>query len=366
MISVDSLPVSRGRIRLRVLRESDARAYAEGARDDAVRRFAHLPEPEYTTESAATMIGEVARRGIDRGVLAVLAIADSISDEFVGSLVLFDVTDEAAEVGFWLSPAARGLGCAGDALAAASDLADRSGLGRLIAKTMPDNDASRKVLTRAGFREVGRSIDATASGATEELITHVRLLRARPELPIVTDRLRLRLHQDEDVPWLHSVYSQTSVTRYLLDSPWTVPDALERVSERKRKDGLDGATGALALVVEKSDGTPVGDVALWSTDAVRGGAEVGWVLDPNHRGHGYAFEAVSAVIEVGFCRYGLHRIAAQMDARNSGSAALAERLGMTREALFRQDWWSKGEWTDTAVYALLAADVCDADRLGEG
>ena len=45
---------------------------------------------------------------------------------------------------------------------------------------------------------------------------------------------------------------------------------------------------------------------------------------------------------------------AQLDARNTASARLCERLGMTLEAHLRQDWWSKGEWTDTLVYGLLA------------
>ena len=29
---------------------------------------------------------------------------------------------------------------------------------------------------------------------------------------------------------------------------------------------------------------------------------------------------------------------------------------MRREAHHRQNWWSKGEWTDTLVYAMLASD----------
>jgi len=29
---------------------------------------------------------------------------------------------------------------------------------------------------------------------------------------------------------------------------------------------------------------------------------------------------------------------------------------MTREAYLREDFWSKGEWTDTIKYGLLASD----------
>lgn len=45
-----------------------------------------------------------------------------------------------------------------------------------------------------------------------------------------------------------------------------------------------------------------------------------------------------------------------MDARNTASARLAERVGMVQEAHFRKNWWSKGEWTDTLIFAQLADD----------
>ncbi|WP_371685103.1 GNAT family N-acetyltransferase [Flaviflexus sp.] len=54
--------------------------------------------------------------------------------------------------------------------------------------------------------------------------------------------------------------------------------------------------------------------------------------------------------------HGCHRIVAEVDARNAASARLAERLGMLKEAHFRQDLCSKGEWTDTFEYAKLSTD----------
>ena len=53
---------------------------------------------------------------------------------------------------------------------------------------------------------------------------------------------------------------------------------------------------------------------------------------------------------------GLHRVVAQMDARNTASARLATAVGMRHEAHMRQDWWNKGEWTDTLVFGRPAED----------
>ncbi|SJM68760.1 GNAT family N-acetyltransferase [Gulosibacter sp. 10] len=174
-------------------------------------------------------------------------------------------------------------------------------------------------------------------------------------LPLATDRLRLRAHESSDAEWLQGVYSQPEVARYLLDEPWTPEDAAKRTEERLVKTDLDSDAAALALVIER-DCTPIGDVLLWLTDVERRIAEVGWVLDPAHGGRGFAREAVAEVLRVAFEHYRLHRVTAQMDARNVASAKLASALGMRQEAHMRQDWWNKGEWTDTLVFAMLAGD----------
>lgn len=172
---------------------------------------------------------------------------------------------------------------------------------------------------------------------------------------LTTSRLTLRTHRATDIDWIQHVYSQPGVARYLLDGPANREDAERRVAERLKRTDLDGEAGALSLVIEHR-GTPVGDVALWWTDRDRRVAETGWLLDPDYGGHGYASEAVRAVLSLAFQNYSTHRVAAQMDARNASSARLAEAVGMRREAHFRQDWWSKGEWTDTLVFGMLATD----------
>jgi RimJ/RimL family protein N-acetyltransferase len=172
---------------------------------------------------------------------------------------------------------------------------------------------------------------------------------------LVTDRLRLRLHRTDDVRALCGIYGREDVARFLLDGPWTLADAERHVADRIGKDGLDGDSGALAVVIDYA-GEVVGDVQLWWTDRDRRTAEIGWVLDPAHGGRGLAREAVSAVLDLAFGRYRAHRVAAQMDARNEASGRLAAAVGMVREAHLRQDWWSKGEWTDTVVYGMLSED----------
>lgn len=50
-----------------------------------------------------------------------------------------------------------------------------------------------------------------------------------------------------------------------------------------------------------------------------------------------------------FEKSNIHRIQANLNARNLSSAKLCKNVGMRREAHFIKDYWNKGEWTDSYV-----------------
>lgn len=172
--------------------------------------------------------------------------------------------------------------------------------------------------------------------------------------PIHTERLVLRTFRVDDVDAMLDYQSRPDVARYLLNEPWTREDALRQVAKRLTGTGLGGPDDVLALAVEL-DGRLIGDVGAWPTDAEAQQGELGWVFHPDVAGNGYATEAVNAVLRHVF-DFGWHRAVAQMDPRNTSSARLARRVGMTLEGTHRSSWWSKGEWTDNWVFALLADD----------
>ena len=183
------------------------------------------------------------------------------------------------------------------------------------------------------------------------------------ELPLTTDRLRLRSYRDSDAEAHLPIYSREDVSRFLLQDPWTAEVAETEIAKRLPRTGLETESRALALVIETADGLDslegsrvIGDIALWLEDGSDEKAEIGWILDPAASGHGFATEAAIAVLNVAFDHYGLHRVFAQMDSRNTASAKLARRIGMREEAHLRKDWWSKGEWTDTLIFGMLASD----------
>ncbi|MEZ5085490.1 MAG: GNAT family N-acetyltransferase [Tessaracoccus sp.] len=180
MLDANLLPLRAERVVLRAMRAADASAYATGTKDTAVRDYAHLPEPEYTEATVTALIRGSIRDGLERGDLAVLTIADPATDEFAGSLVLFGVTDDSVEVGFWVHPDHRGKGLAGASLALAVEFARGSGLTRLTARTVPENQASQSVLESVGFARGEQTHDIAPSGEEVALLHYSRQVAPTP------------------------------------------------------------------------------------------------------------------------------------------------------------------------------------------
>ncbi len=166
-----------------------------------------------------------------------------------------------------------------------------------------------------------------------------------PDLPLRTERLVLRRATGNDLDEMLAYYGDAGVAEHLLHPPFTRRELEDRLRRPETAE-------ALQLVIELH-GKVVGDVVLMLEGPSYDTGELGWVLNPAHAGRGIATEAARALLDLAFEHYGLHRVRAELDARNTRSAALAERLGMTKEAHLRQDSWSKGEWTDTPHYSIL-------------
>lgn len=176
----------------------------------------------------------------------------------------------------------------------------------------------------------------------------------RPDYPLNTARLRLRPFTRGDVDGVFHYRGQDVVARYLFDPPLSREECALAIQLRINQLALDADEDRIVLAVEKADDAAlVGEVSLILRSLEARQGELGWIFDPDHHGRGYAFEAVSTLVDLAFHQADLHRLFARCDAANSPSWRLMERLGMRREAHFREHARIKGAWAEEFHYALL-------------
>lgn len=162
----------------------------------------------------------------------------------------------------------------------------------------------------------------------------------QPSYPIGTERLRLRPYGPGD---LFAMHSREDVVRYLY---WGIQDREQvaaMLERRQTKNALEREGDSLIVAVELPEtGRVIGDVLLhWTSKAHRQG-KIGFVFHPDFHGRGYASEAARVVLQLGFAELDLHRITGRCEAGNVASVRLMERLGMRREAHFRENEFVKG------------------------
>lgn len=176
----------------------------------------------------------------------------------------------------------------------------------------------------------------------------------RPQYPLTTERLRLRPFVRGDVDAVFAYRSREDVARYLFDQAMSREECALAVQQRTLQLALEEEGDRIILAVETlADDILVGELSLiWRSVEARQG-EVGWIFHPDHQGQGYAREASVRLLDLAFGPADLHRVYARCDAANTPSWGLMERLGMRREAHFREHGLFKGGWDEEFYYAML-------------
>ncbi|MCY7402142.1 MAG: GNAT family N-acetyltransferase [Nocardioides sp.] len=172
-----------------------------------------------------------------------------------------------------------------------------------------------------------------------------------PAWPLRTERLELRPFVLADADAFVEAWTSEEWTGLLLSRTQNRSEVVEMV----RRCADPGDRKFIALAVTRA-GEVVGEAMLRLQGTGLSEGEIGWTVLAQHAGRGYATEAAREMLRLAFEHYGLRRVVANLDARNDRSRALCERLGMRLESDKRGDFWSKGGWTDSYEYALLAEE----------
>jgi RimJ/RimL family protein N-acetyltransferase len=145
-----------------------------------------------------------------------------------------------------------------------------------------------------------------------------------------TDRLIARDWRTADAPGAFAIYGRDDVMRWLGPQPRTVVPSVEQM--RVRLDAMAERAAAspdfgLWPLELRESGAVIGAVLLQPLPGT-GQVEIGWHLNPDYWGHGYATEAGRGAAALAFGSLGLDRLVAVVDPDNVRSLAVCRRLGM--------------------------------------
>ncbi len=155
-VSYPSPPLRDDVVTLRPWRVTDLGDLAKAIRDPAIQRWSHLTAADAGAQRRrfAEIPAEMAA-----GTAVRLLIVDAGDEEvLLGAISLFEIDRDVrtAEVGYWVLATARGRGVASRALGLISGWGAAELALRAITATCDlDNEASQRVLTRAGFQARG-------------------------------------------------------------------------------------------------------------------------------------------------------------------------------------------------------------------
>lgn len=185
-------------------------------------------------------------------------------------------------------------------------------------------------------------------------------------LPVQTERLTLRTFERCDVDAVAAYHVLPSVQRYVFRQTRDICEVGDALAIMCGHVSLQRPGDTLTLaMVRKSDKRLIGHVALQWSDATAGQGEVRFVINPSYSGQGYAQEAISALLDLAFGHYRIHRIFMCCDGRDHHSIKLLQQMGMRLEAHYREHALFQGEWDEELHFAILNREWQQSSKVKE-
>ncbi len=170
---------------------------------------------------------------------------------------------------------------------------------------------------------------------------------------IRTERLKIRKFYSDDYKDLAEILTDKEVTYFEPYETFTEESCIQEAVKFSESNEF------FAVVL---DNKVIGKI--YFSDREYGSYEIGYTFNKNYQGKGYAYESVKAMMKYAFSVLKVRRIFAQINSRNEKSIKLVERIGMRKEAEYKEMYPRKENNTiydDFYVYALLKKEDCMLD-----
>ena len=176
-------------------------------------------------------------------------------------------------------------------------------------------------------------------------------------MDIVSEKLLMRDLIENDRQEVMEIFLQDDMSRFLPYYAWRDVDeqsfeARSRIiSNRQEMD--DNKLLELAVIHDK---LIIGVISAWYRE-MKDTVEIGFAFLKHCYSDSLATEALRTICLYLLEKKNVHRIYADIDCMNTDAIKLLESIDMRKEGMFKQDFFHKGEWRDSYVYAMLLEDI---------
>lgn len=172
---------------------------------------------------------------------------------------------------------------------------------------------------------------------------------------MILETHRLLMRDFVEADW-QAVFTYQSDPLYLRYSYWThrtQKDVCEFVQIFIGQQKEQPRTKFQLAIILKAENQLIGNCGIRVNDPEMREANIGYELNTQYWGQGYATEAAQAILKFGFEELRMHRIWSWCVVQNVASVRVLEKIGMRREGHLQEKELIKGRWYDNFLYAML-------------
>jgi [ribosomal protein S5]-alanine N-acetyltransferase len=175
---------------------------------------------------------------------------------------------------------------------------------------------------------------------------------------IKSKRLCLRPLKIEDSQSVYDYARNINVSKYVTwNTHKSIQDSIDYINRIIAMYKIYPISNLAITIFENGNEKLIGIVGLYQhSHAFPLTYKLGYTLNEQCWGKGYAFEASNALINYGFKNFNIQRIEATCVLQNHQSYRLMEKLGMQREGILRQYFVKNGIIYDGYIYSILKSE----------
>ncbi len=179
------------------------------------------------------------------------------------------------------------------------------------------------------------------------------------------ERIRLRAFEPEDGDTIYEWDHDSEMAR-ALDYVWP-PNSRTRARRwAEEQSARTPQDDQYIWAIETRAGKLVGIISTHSCNRRAGTFGYGVAIRREHRGHGYAAEAIWIVLRYFFDELRYQKATVGVYAGNEASIRLHERLGFVLEGRLRRMAYTRGAYQDELLYGLTAEEFRAAEEAHRG